>query len=152
MGARSRNYGVDVQNAVASPTKSAISLTGGTTNRPAVYDWWVGSSASPADNAVTHYAQRSTAAGTGTAYVPPPLDPADPVSITATVTALSAEPTYTAAKILLHLALNQRATHRVQIDPDAPLRVPASANNGIGFYPVHASFTGNIDYEIHFAD
>jgi hypothetical protein len=151
---RRRAYAADSTAAVASATKSMLGITGGTTIRPWIYDMWLGSSAAPADNALTWFLQRFTAAGTaGGALVPPPLDPGDPAATSVVgVSQYSAEPTYTAAKILFHLALNQRATHRAQFDPDGPLMIPATSNNGIGLYAVHASFTGNADALVHFAE
>lgn len=152
--ARRRAYASDSQAAVASPTKTMWGITGGTTVRPWIYDMWLGSSASPADNALLWYLQRDTAAGTaGAALVPPPIDPGDPAATSVIgVSQYSGEPTYTAAKILFHLALNQRASHRAQFDPDGPLMVPATANNGIGAYVVNGSFTGNTDLTVHFAE
>jgi hypothetical protein len=150
--ARRRAYSIEVQTPVASATKTALTVTGSTAIRPWFYDMEIGSSASPADNALTWYIQRSTAAGTSTAYTPPPVDPNDPPCTSTGGVAHSAEPTYTANKILFHAALNQRATHRFQFDPDGPLMIPATSNNGLGVYPVHASFTGNADTCVWFAE
>lgn len=149
---RRRAYAFDAQAAVASPTKTLASLTGGTAIRPWIYDMWLGSSATPGDNALLWYIQRTTAAGTSTSITPPPIDPGDPACTSTAGYAHSAEPTYTSGKILFHLALNQRATHRAQFDPDGPLMIPATANNGLGLYPVNASFTNNVDATIHFAE
>ena len=149
---RRRAYSVDGQRAVASPTKSLLGLTGATTVRPWIFDTYIGSSASPADNALLWYYQRFTAAGTSTAVTPTAFDPADPASTTTAGQNHTVEPTYTAGAILWHLPLNQRATHRAILDVDAPLVIPATANNGIGLYPVHSSFTGNVDATIYFAE
>lgn len=145
-----RRYEIDGQAAVASPTKTLLGLTGGTAIRPGIYDLYVGSSATPADNAILWYIQRSTAAGTSTATTPTPLDSGDPAATATAGYAHSAEPTYTSGKILFHLALNQRATHRAILDPNGALLVPATGSNGLGLYPVHASFTGNVDATIFF--
>jgi hypothetical protein len=153
--AKKRAYSVYSQSNVANATKTAAGLTSGSTStRPYIYDLWVGSDASPADNAIDTGIQRYTAAGTaGGAYTPPPIDPGDPACLsTAGTGQYSGEPTYTSGKILLYLALNQRATHRIQLDPDAPLMIPATSNNGLGIYPVHASFTGEMVYTFHFAE
>jgi hypothetical protein len=147
-----RRYSIDGQRAVASPTKTLLGLTGGTTVRPFVYDMLFGSSAAPADNAILWYVQRYTAAGTSTAVTPTAIDPADPAASSTSGQNHTVEPTYTAGAILFHLALNQRASHRWIADPNGPLTIPASANNGLGLYPVHASFTGNVDAVIHFAE
>ena len=140
-----RRYSIDGEQNVASPTDTTLTLTGGTTNRPEIYDGWLGVSATPADNALTWYMQRTTAAGTGTAVTAQALDSGDPAAIATALEDHSAEPTYTAAAIVFRLALNQRASHKLNIDPNSPIRIPATANNGIGLYPVHASFTGLTD-------
>src|SRR5262249_22783664 len=126
--------------------------TGGTTYRPWIYDAWVGASATPADNAILWFFQRFTAAGTSTAVTPSAVDPADPAASCTAGQNHTRERTYTAGAILARLALQQPATHRFQLDPDAPLVIPATANNGLGLYPVHSSFTGNVDGTIHFAE
>lgn len=147
-----RRYSIDGQRAVASPTKTLLGLTGGTAIRPFVYDMLLGSSASPADNAILWYIQRSTAAGTSTSVTPSALDPGDPSATSTAGQNHTAEPTYTAGAILFHLALNQRASHRWIADPNGPMTIPATANNGLGLYPVNSSFTGNVDATVHFAE
>jgi hypothetical protein len=147
MASPGRRYSIDGQRAV-SAAKTLLGLTGGTTIRPGIYDLFIGSSATPADNALLWYFQRSTAAGTSTAVTPSAIDSADPVAIATAGQNHSGEPTYTAGAILFHHALNQRASHRANIDPMAPLMVPATGSNGIGLYPSHASFTGNVDATI----
>jgi hypothetical protein len=147
-----RRYSIDGLRAVNAAGKTILGLTGGTTIRPRIYDMLLGSSATPADNAIQWFLQRSTAAGTSTAVTPTALDPGDPAATATAGQNHSAEPTYTAGAILFHLALNQRATHRWIADPNGPLVIPAVANNGIGLYPVNASFTGNVDATIYFEE
>ena len=114
---------------------------------------WLGCSATPADNAILWFLQRITTTGTGgSTPTPQPLDPGDPAAAVVCNRAHSTDPTYTANAVLLRLALNQRATHRVQFDPDAPAVIPATAANGLGLYPSHSTFTGNVDATIHFAE
>jgi hypothetical protein len=126
----------------ASPTKTSIVLASATTVRPEIIDVDLGSSATPADNALLWSAQRCTALGTSTAQTPNPVDPADPAATSAYGVNCTVEPTYTANLILFNAALNQRATHRVPLDPQARLKCPAVANNGIGLYCANAAFTG----------
>jgi hypothetical protein len=141
-----RNYVVQGTSNVASPSKTTATLISATTVRPCIYDLILGSSATPADNALLWQIQRFTAAGTaGSSPTPTPLDAADPASQTTAGIALSAEPTYTANLYLLRVALNARATHRWICDPDGPLRLPATASNGAGMFVTHASFTGAVD-------
>ncbi len=150
--ARRRAYEVDGQRAVASPTKTALTLTSTTAVRPWIYDMDLGSSASPADNAIIWYIQRTTAAGTSTADTPTAIDPGDPAATSTCGVNHTVEPTYAANAILFHAAVNQRATHRFQFDPDGPLQAPATANNGLGLYPVNSSFTGTVDFMVYFAE
>lgn len=150
MASPGRRYFTYGQAAVASPTKSLVGITSTTAIRPGVYDLYLGSSATPADNAILWKVQRHTAAGTNTAFTPVALDPGDPAATASSGYAHSVEPTYTANSFLLWLALNQRATHRAILDPNAPLLLPATANNGATLFAVHASFTGNVDSTVYF--
>jgi len=148
-----RRYSVDGQRAVASSApQTLLGTTGTTAIRLCWYDILLGVSGSPADNAILWYVQRSTAAGTSTAVTPQALDPGDPAATASAGKNHSADPTYTANAILFHLALNQRASHRWVAAPGGELKVPATANNGLGLYPVHASFTGNADATVHFEE
>lgn len=141
------------QRAVDSAGKTILAITGAATVRPAIYKMIMGVSGTPADNALTWAAQRSTAAGTSTAVTPRPLDTGDPASITASGQNHSGEPTYTSGILLFYMALNQRATYTWQaLDAIDMLKVPATASNGIGLYPTHASFTGNSDACIYFEE
>src|SRR3989337_2729161 len=106
-----RRYAIDGQDTNTAGT-SILGLTSAATIRPSIYDLICGSDATPADNAAEYVLQRNTAAGTSTAFTPVALDPADPASLAAAGQNHSAEPTYTAAALLLNWAQNQRATFR----------------------------------------
>lgn len=147
-----RRYSIDGEQTVASPTDTCLTLTGGTTNRPEIYDGWIGTEATPADNAIVWYMGRTTAAGTGTTVTAQALDSGDPAAIGVAAEDHTSEPTYTAAAILFRLGLNQRASHKLNLDPNSPLRIPATANAGIGLYPVHSSFAGLVSATIWFVD
>lgn len=149
---RGRRYAANGGQTVTSPTDSTLGITGATTVRPTIYEMLLGSSSTPGDNALEHFLQRSTAAGTATSVTPTPLDSADPASTTTAGENHTAEPTYTSALILFRLALNQRASHRWIADPDGGLVVPATANNGIGLYTVHASATPDVSATIYFQE
>jgi hypothetical protein len=140
--ANPRGYGGNWSVATASPTKSSIVLGSATTVRPEIIDFDLGSAATPADNALQVSFQRCTALGTSTAQTPNPVDPADPAATSSYGVNCTVEPTYTANQILFNCALNQRATHRLPLDPAMRLKCPAVANNGIGLYFANASFTG----------
>lgn len=147
-----RRYSIDGEQNIASPTVSLLGLTGGTTIRPEVYDGWIGSEATPADNTVVWYIQRSTAAGTSTAVTPQALDSGDPAANATSGENHTVEPTYTANAILFRLGLNQRASHKLNLDPASPIRLPATASNGVGLYPVHASATGLMSATVWFIE
>jgi hypothetical protein len=149
---RGRRYSVDGEQAVASPDDSVLGITSTTAVRPTIYDLLIGSAATPADNALEWYLQRYTAAGTATSVTPLALDPGDPASTTTSGENHTVEPTYTSNAILFRLALNQRASHRWIADPDGGLVCPATNSNGIGAYPVHASFTGLVSMTMHFQE
>jgi hypothetical protein len=148
--ANPRAYAGNWNFATNSPTKTSIILGSTTAVRPEIYDVDLGSSATPADNALLWSMQRATALGTTTAQTPSPVDPGDPASTSSLGINASVEPTYTANLILFNVALNQRATHRVPFDPLGRPKCPATANNGIGLYCANSSFTGNNTGHLYF--
>lgn len=150
MALNGRHYFSYGTQAVASPTDTAWSNSGATTVRPCIYDILFSCQATPADNSIQWDIQRCTAQGTATAFTPIALDHADPASLSATNSDHTIEPTYTAAALVFHMALNQRATHRWIADPNGPIVTPATASNGVGIAPVHASFTGVTDVMVHY--
>jgi len=136
------NYAIDYQR-TASAVASLGSIVADATRprRGEIYDLMFGSEAAAADNPFQYRLQRCTAAGTSTAVVPQPIDPADAATEADAGENHSAEPTYTAAAIILHVALNQRATFRWQaVRDDCRLVYPATAANGFGIQtPVSAA-------------
>lgn len=122
--------------AVGSDTNTAgttvWSLTSATTIRPRIYEFLIGSVATPADNAWEFILGRTTAAGTSTAFTPIALDPADPAALAAAGFAHTVEPTYTANAQVLRIAGNQRAAVRWVAAPGGEIVLPATAANGIG--------------------
>lgn len=148
-----RRYSINGTRSVASPTQTLLTLVSAATIRPKIYDLIMGSNATPADNALEWLLQRFTVAGTaGSSVTPAPLDPADPAALASAGQAHSAEPTYTSAKVLLDVAMNQRSTQRWVAAPGGELISPATAANGIGVQPIHASFTGSVIATIHFEE
>lgn len=139
-----RAYMVNGSLAQANPTKSSFLVASTGATRPCIYDFFLSSSAAPADNAILWKIQRSTANGTGS-YTPTALDPGDAAGTATAQASLSAEPTYTANAFLFWLALNQRATHRAILDPSRPLSAPATNANGMGCYSINTTFTGFVD-------
>lgn len=145
-----RRYSTDGQRAVGSSSQTCLTLISASTIRPVLYEIVVGSTATPADNAIEWIWQRFTAVGSaGAAVTPFALDPNDPAALATSGENHSSEPTYTANAILLRFAQNQRATIRWVASAGGGLRAPATANNGIGARPDHASFTGNVECTHH---
>ena len=150
--AHHRKYSADGEQNVDSSTDSILGITATSAVEPSIYFVSLGSEATPADNAIVWYAGRHTAAGTATSVTPQNLGPSTTASTTTAGENHTAEPTYTSNAILFRLGLNQRAAHSIILDPDGGLTAPATANNGITFYPVHASFTGLLSMLIHFCE
>lgn len=111
---------------------SVLGITSAATIRPSLYFFTLGTTSTPADYALRWLLQRYTAAGTATAVVPAPLDPASPAYAGSAGSNHTAEPTYTSAKTLLDIGLAQRNTYLWYGD-QSPLQMPATAANGIGF-------------------
>jgi hypothetical protein len=130
--------------ASATAPLAAVNANGATT-RARIYDFVIGSDATPADAATKIALQRMTTSGLGTTtVVPPPLDAADPASLMTWISAWSStQPTITAVTTLLQVGMNQRATFRWVAVPDSELVVPATTNNGIAVMSVVASATAN---------
>lgn len=148
MGRRYAARGVDTNTAATT----MIEVRSTTAIRPRIYDAIISSVATPADNAGEYYFQRTTTAGTSTAFTPVALDSGDPASTATSGFAHSAEPTYTANAIMLDVATNQRATFRWVAAPNGEIVLPAAANgvgvlsNAIGGAAVSTLFT------IHFEE
>lgn len=115
----------------ASTTLPQMGITGGTTVRPAIYEFSIGSSGSPANQAASFLFQRATTAGTTTGFTPIALDPNDPASTTTAGVTWTVGPTLTANAYLYRFGLNQQATFRWIAATGSEMKVPATANNGI---------------------
>ena len=121
--------------AVASGTnKTILTLISAAGVKPKLYEFNIGSVATPADQAAHFHLERFTAAGTeGSGFTPLPIDPAfGAAAADYGVGVFGAEPTYTASAVLFSISLNQRASYRWVAAPGKELRAPATASNGIG--------------------
>jgi hypothetical protein len=127
------NFAIDLGR-TASTVASLGTVTADATRpkRMKFYDAIIGAQGTVGDNPFLYTFQRCTAAGTSTAVVPQPLDPADAATEQDAGENHTIEPTYTAAAILLNIALNQRATFRWVAAPGSELVTPATAANGVG--------------------
>lgn len=121
-------------SAAVGTNKTILTLISATTIRPRLTDLVIGCGATPADLATIFHLERFTAAGTeGSGFTPLALDPGDPAALADYgVGVFGAEPTYTAAAVLMTLSMNQRATFRWVPSPGHEFVAPASAANGIG--------------------
>lgn len=118
---------------------TAISVVGGTTIRPRIYEILIGCAAAPADAATEWAAQRLTADGTGTSVTPTALDPGDPSAIATSKKTYTIEPTYTANALLFDEPVNQRASFRWVAVPGKELVVPNTSANGIGIRSIQST-------------
>lgn len=121
---------INLFNPLATPTK-----------RGRIYDIIIGCAATPADHASNLTLGRTTAVGTeGSGLVPAPLDPGAPVGeYDSGLGVFGAEPTYTAAKTLLAIPMNQRATFRWVASPGSEIVLAATQNNGAGLKSLAAT-------------
>lgn len=148
-----RAYGVQGPNASGSANKTLITIIGGTTVRPRIFDLNVGSSGTPADYAAQFKVGRFTAVGTaGSNPTPEPVDPADVACLATAGITHSVEPTYTAGKSPLGFSMNLRANFRWVAMPGFELVGPATANNGLGLQLVSAVAASIFDGSIFFAE
>lgn len=113
------------------------------TNRTKVFYINIGSVATPADQAANFVFGRTTAVGTeGSGLVPANLDPAGPAgACDSGLGVFSGEPTYTAAKTLLQIPLNQRAMGQWYANPGCELILAATQNNGGGLKTASSTST-----------
>ncbi len=147
-----RRYSISAQDTNTAAT-TQVGLTSAATVRPRIYDLICGSDATPADNAAEFNIQRTTAAGTSTAFTPVALDPADPASLSAAGYNHSGEPTYTANALLHEWAQNQRATYRWVAAPNGELVLPATAANGAGIITVTVAGSAvNTNFQLYFEE
>ena len=146
-----RRYGICGNCAsAASSTLPIANIVGTAAVRSKLYDFTIGSDATPGDQACKYTWQRSTTVGTwggagGAAITPQAIDPGDPAAVTTSNQGIcSVGPTLTASAFLLAVALNQRATYRWVAAPGSELVIPATANNGIALLPLVATGTYNL--------
>lgn len=103
------------------------------TRRARIFEFSVGSVATPADVAIRMQVARTTAVGTeGSGFVPNNLDPGGPAGeCDSGLGVFSVEPTFTASKQLLDFSFNQRGLVRWNANPGCELIAAATQNNGL---------------------
>lgn len=146
-----RRYSIEVQDTNTSSI-TMLELRSTAAIRPRIYDFMLGSPATPADQAATYTLNRTTTAATSaTAITPQALDPGDPAATATAVGNHQNEPVYTAGAVLLKIALNQRASFRWVAAPGGELVLPASAA-GVGLRAVQVTSAFATDSVLHFEE
>jgi hypothetical protein len=128
-----------------STTAPLAGLGGAATTRARMYEFDIGSDATPQDAGFKFSFRRTSTSGTGPTLVTAnALDAADPAALCFWAsTWTTTQPTITASSDVLQVAMNQRATFRWVAVPDSELVVPASVNNFLVLMSVVASATAN---------
>lgn len=135
-----------------SSTLPLVGISGGTTVRPAIYEFVFGSSGSPADNAASFLIQRGTTVGASSAFTPIAMDSGDPAAITTAGITYTTGPTLTANAYLYEFGLNQRQLFRWVANPGAEFRVPATSANGIFVLNPAVSSTWTAQFSLLFQE
>ena len=127
-----KRYSVICNDAGGAAPQTLANIIGSTAVRPRVYEWNLGCSAAPADQAALIVLARTTAVGTaGSSPTPAPLDNQEVAAVSTAGIAHSAEPTFT-SPFLFQVPLNQRASWRWVAAPDSEFIGAATASNGLG--------------------
>ena len=139
-----RYHGYAAGTNTVSTTAPLSNQVSATTVRPKVYEFIIGSDATPADTGNKFSLQRTTANfGTPSAVTPNPLDPADPASLCLFSKPGGTAPTITANSDMLWIAINGRANFRWVASPDGEIGLPATAANGLCLTSVVATTAQN---------
>lgn len=146
-------WGVTFNKGAGNVQSVAIIVAAASSPRRAkIYDWTLGTGASPADNAFTHICQRCTTAGTGSAQTPNALDQADTLASTiVTKDTVTIDPTLTSGAFIFRKPLNQRASFRWVASPYGEIIIPATASNGF-ILGLSSASTTSFDYDVNFEE
>lgn len=150
-----RNYAVTASSTLAaSATLPLVTLISTAAVRPRLYEFILGSSGAPANQATRFAWQRCTTAGTaGSSLTPQALDPADPAAVTTSgLATFSVGPTLTASAFLNDVGLNQQATFRWLANPGGEMVMPATAANGLALMPLSVSSAYTAETTLYFAE
>ena len=145
-------------NVTATPGDTCLAVYApGTTRRGYLYYFLLTVPGTPvADNVLAWNVRRFTARGTGTAQTPSQLDPASPVAVLLADIDHTAEPTYTTSLFpspgAEGFGVHQRNLMFWNARPGGEIVLPAALNNGIGFTPIHGSFTGLASAVAHWSE
>jgi len=136
----------------AAPGDTALGIIASPLTRAKIHLFilTMGSTGAVADNVLQWLIRYFTALGTYTPVVPTRLDQGAPVAQLAAGQGYTAEPTYAAG--IFNFAVHQRSVYQWNAAPGGELVIPAVANNGIGFTPVHAAYNGPAQCVAHFQE
>jgi len=131
-----------INTVTVAPGDTALGILCSPVTRARVHHFYVMVGGTPvADNVLQWLVRRFNADGTRTAVAPTPLDPAAPASQLGAGQNYTVEPTYTL--LVFDLAVHQRGLYQWWAAPQGEIVLPATANNGIGITPIHASYNGS---------
>jgi hypothetical protein len=136
----------------AAPGDTALGIIASTLTRARI-DWFtvkMGTAGAVGDNVLQWLIRRFTALGTYTPVVPAPDDLAAPVAQLAAGQAYTAEPTWGA--LAFEEDIHQRSLYQWNSQPGREIVMPAVANNGIGFTPIHAAYGGPAVASVHWVE
>lgn len=148
-----RNYStVGSYTLVASATLPVTTLISTAAVRPRLYEFDLGSSGAPANQASRFTISRVSTTGTvGSSVTASPIDPGDPASVTtAGLGTFSVAPT--AGVVLMQFGLNQQATFRWLANPGGELIMPATAANGLELLSPAVSSAWAAEFTMFFSE
>lgn len=135
-----------------APGDTALGIMASTVTRAKIHLFIVtmGTLGAVGDNVLQWLIRHFTALGTFTAVVPTRIDLDAPPAQLGAGQGYTAEPTYTTT--LMNIAIHQRSVYQWNAAPGGELVIPAVANNGIGFTPVHAAYVGPAQAVAHWME
>lgn len=134
---------------------SLTALTGATTlRRGMIYEASLGADAVPnaTDCPITGKIDRQTDVGTATAIAAAPLDVNDAAALLTENANNTAEPTVTAATVLLGWSINQRAAFLWQAAPGSELIIPAVTTTGLGLRAKSPNYASTVFGHLKFIE
>lgn len=143
------------QQPLTTSYKTIIALTPQTAGlcRFRIYEMIFGTNGAPNDNYIEWDVSQQTAAGTATAVIPNPLDPADCFATILAVANATAEGTITASSSVFYMGLNQRASFRWQeSNPARMLIAPAVNLAGFAIRARSGGYTGTVTLTVKFME
>lgn len=143
-------FSVELRRTANLATIGGLTAATALLKRGKLLDLVIGCDDTAADGVFVNQIQRITTVGTATPIVPAPTDSADTACGTVANHLHTVDPTYTAATVLLSIAMNQRTTMHWIAPPGGELVWPAVNLNGLGIRQRAASAlvqTASVEFE-----